>query len=67
MFDDIRILKWHDGILKFPCGVKVEITAEKLAKVFTMFKLEDEIKNIIEKGEATLKKGRAFQIKAYLT
>lgn len=68
MFDNIRILTWNDGILKFPCGVKVEIEEEKLRKIFTMFKLEQkDIDGLFSNGSITIQKGKAFQLRNHIT
>jgi|688.fasta_scaffold998454_1 hypothetical protein len=67
MFDNERTLKWSDGILKFPCGVTVELDEKQLKKLLTAFKLESEIDNMINNGSMTIAKGRAFQIKHHLT
>jgi hypothetical protein len=68
MFDNIRILKWSAGILKFPCGVTVEISEEKMRKLLTMFKLENgDIDNLFTSGEITMAKGKAFQIRHHVT
>lgn len=62
-----RTLKWCDDVLKFPCGIKVNITAEKLRKIFGMFKVPEKAEEMITTGQSTLQKGRAFQIKDHLT
>lgn len=68
MNDEIRMLKWQDGILKFPCGVKVEISEDKIRKLFTQFKLEKEIDLMVSSNNAVaIPKGKAFQIKSHLT
>ena len=69
MNDEIRMLKWQDGILKFPCGVKVEISEDKIRKLFTMFKVDESLINqLITTGQGTpIPKGKAFQIKSHLT
>ena len=69
MNDEIRMLKWQDGILKFPCGVKVDISEEKIKKLFTMFKVDESLINqLITTGQGTpIPKGKAFQIKSHLT
>lgn len=64
---DIRTLKWSEGVLKFPCGVTVSITAEKLTKLFGMFKVPTQAESLIKTGKADLVKGTAFQIKDHLT
>ena len=69
MNDEIRMLKWQDGILKFPCGVKVEISEDKIRKLFTMFKVDESLINqLITTGQGIpIPKGKAFQIKSHLT
>lgn len=67
MDDSVRTLRWVDGIFKFPCGIKVEISEEKLIKLLTAFKLENEIDNMINNGSMTIPKGKAFQIKSHIT
>lgn len=68
MNDQVRLLKWNDGILKFPCGVTVEISEEKIKKIFTLFKLENEINKMVETGGLVeIPKSKAFQIKSHLT
>lgn len=68
MNDEVRMLRWDDGILKFPCGVKVEISEEKIRRLFSLFKLEKEIDKMIKGSDAVaIPKGKAFQIKSHLT
>lgn len=69
MNDEVRLLKWNDGVLKFPCGVKVDISEEKIKKLFTMFKVDESLINqLITTGQGTpIPKGKAFQIKSHLT
>lgn len=68
MNDQVRMLKWNDGILKFPCGVTVEISEEKIKKLFIIFKLENEINQMIASGGLVeIPKSKAFQIKSHLT
>ena len=67
MDDTVRTLKWSDGVFKFPCGVKVNLSESQLTKLLTMFKLEDQIQNMFNNGQMTIPKGKAFQIKCHLT
>ncbi len=68
MNDQMRLLKWSNGILKFPCGVTVEISEEKIRRLFTLFKLESEINKMIESSALVeIPKSKAFQIKSHLT
>lgn len=67
MDDSVRTLKWSENIFKFPCGVKVDMTQEQLVKLLTLFRLEDQLQNMLTRGEMTIPKGRAFQIKCHLT
>lgn len=69
MDDSVRMLRWDKGILKFPCGVKVEISEEKIRRLFTMFKVDESLINqLITTGQGTpIPKGKAFQIKSHLT
>ena len=69
MNDEVRLLKWNDSVLKFPCGVKVDISEEKIKKLFTMFKVDESLINqLITTGQGTpIPKGKAFQIKSHLT
>ena len=67
MDDSVRVLRWADGIFKFPCGVKVELSEEQMVKLLTMFRLQDEIAGMLKNGQMTIPKGRAFQIKSHLT
>jgi len=67
MYDDVRYLKWSNGVLIFPCGDTVKITEEKIRKVFTLFKVSVEIDKMITTGELIpIKKSIVFQIKAHL-
>lgn len=67
MDDSVRTLRWSNGIFKFPCGIKVELSESQLVKLLTMFRLENEIDSMIKNGSMTISKGRAFQIKSHLT
>lgn len=67
MDDTVRTLRWSEGVFKFPCGVKVNLSESQLKKLLTMFKLEDQIENMINNGQMTIPKGKAFQIKCHLT
>lgn len=67
MDDTVRTLRWSEGVFKFPCGVKVNLSEGQLTKLLTMFKLEDQIENMINNGQMTIPKGKAFQIKCHLT
>jgi hypothetical protein len=67
MDDTVRTLKWSEGIFKFPCGVRVELDQNQLTKLLTMFRLEDQLSNMINQGAMTIPKGKAFQIKCHLT
>jgi hypothetical protein len=68
MDDSIRMLKWCNGILKFPCGVKIKINEDKIRKIFTLFKLEKEIEEMIKTNDlVAIPKGAAYQIRNHLT
>jgi hypothetical protein len=67
MDDSVRTLRWSDGVFKFPCGVKADLTEEKMIKLLKMFKLDEQIDNMIKIGSMTIPKGKAFQIKCHLT
>lgn len=67
MDDSVRTLRWVDGIFKFPCGVKFEMTKDQVVKLLTQFRLDDQIDNMVNNGAMTISKGRAFQIKSHLT
>jgi len=62
-----RTLVWRLGTLKFPCGVRVEISEEKIKWVFEIFKYKANGVQIVEQGSTTIPKAVAFQIKSYLT
>jgi len=64
---DIRTLRWADDVLKFPCGVTVSINAEKLKKLFTLFKVPTAADELVTIGKTDLVKGTALQIKNHLT
>jgi hypothetical protein len=69
MDDSIRRLRWDNGVLKFPCGVKVEISEEKVRRLFSLFKVDAKlIDHMIKSNESIpIPKGTAFQIKSHLT
>lgn len=67
MNPETRTLRWSKGILKFPCGVTVEITDEKIKWLFEMFKYKANGIEIVEKGKTTIPKSTAFHIKGHLT
>ncbi len=62
-----RTLVWRMGTLKFPCGVRVDVAEDKIKWVFEVFKHKAAGIEIVEKGQTTIPKGVAFQIKSYLT
>ena len=64
---DLRTFRWCDNVLKFPCGIKINITAEKINKIFGMFKIPKNGEELVSTGQTTMPKGVAFQIKGYLT
>jgi hypothetical protein len=67
MNPETRTLVWRAGELKFPCGVRVKVTAEKIQWVFKVFKYEGAGREIVEKGQTTIPKSVAFHIKSHLT
>jgi hypothetical protein len=64
---ETRTLTWTEGTIKFPCGVKVEVTAEKIKWIMKMFKHESNGEEIIRVGKTTVPKNVAFHIKSHLT
>ena len=67
MNPETRTLNYREGVLKFPCGVKVEIAPEKLKWIFKMFKYEKNGIDLVDKGQTTIPKSVAFHIKSHLT
>lgn len=67
MDDTVRKLRYEGGLIKFPCGVKIEVSEEKLKWIFDLFKLQKEFEKIISTQAVTIPKPKAFQIKSYLT
>ena len=61
-----RKLIFNNGLLKFPCGLEIEITLEKLKWVLTTFKITDKIVELETYGIITLEKPKAMMIKEYL-
>ena len=64
---ETRSLTWTDGILKFPCGVKVDISEEKIKWILKMFKHESNGDELIRIGKTTIPKNVAFHVKSHLT
>ena len=54
------------GIFTFPCGVKIEVTEEKLKWIYTLFKLTSEFEKLMKFGEGIIPQNAARQIKMYL-
>jgi len=53
-------------IFTFPCGVKINISEEKLKWVFALFKLTKEYETLIKLSVVDIPLGSARQIKSYL-
>lgn len=54
------------SIFTFPCGIKIDITLDKLEWVFELFKLKTEFQTISKLGVVEIPIGSARQIKNYL-
>ncbi len=54
------------NIFTFPCGVKIDITEDKLKWIFTLFKLTAEFETLVRMGAVEIPIGSARQIKNYL-
>lgn len=66
MDENSRTIRWIDGHLKFPCGVKVELTEKKLKWVLTTFKLTNELEELLSDGKMTISRSTTFQLRSYL-
>ena len=65
--EETRKLTYSDSVLKFPCGVKVEIEVGKLVSLCKLFKCESFGKQLTENGVSEVPKSVAFNLKSYLT
>lgn len=54
------------NVFTFPCGIKVDITEEKLKWIFALFKLTKEYETLARLGAVQIPIGSARQIKSYL-
>jgi len=62
-----RTLRWENGILTFPCGVKVKISADKIKWLMEMFKHKNNGDELIKIGQTTIPKNVAGHLRSHLT
>ena len=67
MNPETRTLVWRDGVLKFPCGVRINVDEKKIKWIFEVFKYKSSGIEIVNKGQTTIPKSAAYHIKNYLT
>jgi len=64
--NDTRDIRYQDGYLMFPCGLKVQIPEKKVKWLYDIMQLTKECEIMLKKGVATIPYPKAKQIKAYV-
>ena len=63
---ETRDLRYENGKLMFPCGVKIEISEEKVKWLYDIMKLSREFETMMKVGVASIPESKAANIKDYL-
>ena len=63
---DTRDLRYENGKMKFPCGLQIEITEEKVKWIYDIMKLSKEFETMMKVGVATIPKSKAANIKEFI-
>ena len=61
-----RDIRYENGIIKFPCGVQIEISLDKVKWIYDLMKLSSEFEKMKTTGVSTIPKEKSLQIKNYL-
>jgi len=63
---ETRDLRYENGKMKFPCGLQIEISENKVKWIYGIMKLTKEFETMMKFGVATIPKSKAANIKEYL-